>query len=214
MALIQPFPCQISLFTGGRGGGCGGAIPGERSLNFTNTWCEGQGTNRFRSEITETEACVLSQLHIISGPDNSINKTLGYTIGQLEKGSYSLQRTVLSKKLIQWRKRKGSESAFSNNIYFYWVPANQTQLSQNLLWKIHWMISAVITLFKEKCLRENIANGIGNLVSSDVFGKTPPLFDKSLKFCSDKCVLTWNSNHRMSYFLRPVGKHPAISWQG
>ena len=75
MALIQPFSCQIPLFTGGPGGG--GTIPGERSLNLINTWCEGQGTNRFLSEITETEACVLSQLPVISGPDNGISKTLG-----------------------------------------------------------------------------------------------------------------------------------------
>lgn len=43
------------------------------------------GTSRFLSEITETEACVLSQLPVISGLDNSVKETLSYTIGQLEK---------------------------------------------------------------------------------------------------------------------------------
>lgn len=213
---MQTCPCQIPLFTGGQRG-----YPRWEKSEFNKHLIWRPGHKQI-SEITETEACVLSQLPVISGPDNSINKTLSYTIGQLEKGSYSPKNSAF-KKLIQWRKRKGSESAFSNNIYFYQVPANQTKLSQKLLWKIHLMISAVIALFKERCLRENIANGISNLVSSDVFGKIPPLFDKSLKFCSDKCVLTWNSNHRMSYFLRPLGKwckgnpnaeNPEISLQG
>lgn len=42
--------------------------------------------------------------------------------------------------------------------------------------KTHFMISAVIALFKRKVLKKkkkNMANGIGNLVSSDVFGKIP-----------------------------------------
>lgn len=47
------------------------------------------------------------------------------------------------------------------------------------------MTSAVIASFKKTTL-----NGTSNLVNSDVFGKIPPLFDKSLKFCSDKRVLT------------------------
>lgn len=199
----SPFPatylCLLCLL------GTSGAIPGERSLHLKTPDMNAWGTNRFLSEITETEAYALSQLPVISGPDNSISKTLSYTIGQLEKRLLLSPKNSAFKKLIQWIKRKGSESTFSNNIYFYWIPANQTKLSQKLLWKIHLMISTVIALFKERCLGKNIADGIGNLVNSDVW-EIPPFFDKSLKFCSDKCVLTWNSNHRMSYFQRPLGK--------
>lgn len=151
MALIQPYPCHIPLFTLLLG--TGGAIPGERSLHLKTPDMKAWGTNRFLSEITETEAYALSQLPVISGPDNSISKTLSYTIGQLEKRLLLSPKNSAFKKLIQWIKRKGSESTFSNNIYFYWIPANQTKLRQKLLWKIHLMTSTVIALFKERCLK-------------------------------------------------------------
>lgn len=59
------------------------SCPGERSLRLINTWWHpGAQANLF--SITEAES-VLSQSSVISGPENSINKTLSYTTGQPEK---------------------------------------------------------------------------------------------------------------------------------